>query len=463
LHCFCSKLNKKISDIQAIAEGRSEGIRIAAQSNRKYILSKTAGADVAAAGGVVENEVSNALYAPSDGEFSGQIPNDVISSMYSKGDRNWFCDACFTRNNIQSPRCEVCDARNPQDMVEDVEVPDNLLSENIEVMDASIALRSTNSTNIASDAFDTVDWESQSSASEQETADAQDCDDSLIIFEPLSKSKEPSKLHSDETSVESCADIAIKLASPFIPDDVHQITEEAESFSVGPSNSEAREVYIRAVQTASRLTDWAGRAVHRAVKEHLGESDSGNLLLKNVDKNLAVSVSSTAGTGSSFGSTVESDDNTKPITGRGTQSIASNYEFEISSERSDDIRFKLEEDVSAYDDVASRQLRDKLTRDANVVTNEMVEDVMELLRVVGLPFLVAPSEAEAQCAALERLGLVDGVVTEDSDSFLFGAKRIYKNFFQDNKFVEVRCSSITGSIHLTSHSSCASRCMILRI
>jgi DNA excision repair protein ERCC-5 len=37
-----------------------------------------------------------------------------------------------------------------------------------------------------------------------------------------------------------------------------------------------------------------------------------------------------------------------------------------------------------------------------------------------------------------QLGLVDGVVTEDSDALLFGAATVYKNIFSDKKYVEVR-------------------------
>ena len=35
------------------------------------------------------------------------------------------------------------------------------------------------------------------------------------------------------------------------------------------------------------------------------------------------------------------------------------------------------------------------------------------------------------------MGLVDGIITEDSDVFLFGGKSVYRNIFDDRKFVEV--------------------------
>lgn len=45
-------------------------------------------------------------------------------------------------------------------------------------------------------------------------------------------------------------------------------------------------------------------------------------------------------------------------------------------------------------------------------------------------------EAEAQCAKLAELNLVDGIITDDSDVFLFGGKQCYKNIFNDAKYAE---------------------------
>ncbi|GAA5948833.1 hypothetical protein JCM21900_003443 [Sporobolomyces salmonicolor] len=68
-------------------------------------------------------------------------------------------------------------------------------------------------------------------------------------------------------------------------------------------------------------------------------------------------------------------------------------------------------------------------RNADSVTREM-------LALFGIPWIDAPQEAEAECASLLTRSLVDGIVTDDSDVFLFGGSRIYRNMFNNNTYVE---------------------------
>ncbi|KAF9997284.1 Rad2 nuclease [Modicella reniformis] len=58
------------------------------------------------------------------------------------------------------------------------------------------------------------------------------------------------------------------------------------------------------------------------------------------------------------------------------------------------------------------------------VTPEMAFAVIQALETAQVDFVVAPYEADAQLAYLEKIGLVDGIVTEDSDLLVFGCKKV---------------------------------------
>ncbi|PIA17019.1 PIN domain-like protein, partial [Coemansia reversa NRRL 1564] len=83
-------------------------------------------------------------------------------------------------------------------------------------------------------------------------------------------------------------------------------------------------------------------------------------------------------------------------------------------------------------------------RNASGVEADMVEDIRMLLTLFGVPYVTAPMEAEAQCAALVSSGLVDGMVTDDSDAFLFASSdrtQVYRHFFQKDRYVEMYSSN----------------------
>ncbi len=93
----------------------------------------------------------------------------------------------------------------------------------------------------------------------------------------------------------------------------------------------------------------------------------------------------------------------------------------------------------------------KFAQATSRLKDRMVEDAKRLLKAMGLPYVQAPSEGEAQAAVMAAKGEVWAVASQDHDSLLFGAPTMVKNLTISgrrklpgkNTYVEVHTELIT--------------------
>ena len=71
------------------------------------------------------------------------------------------------------------------------------------------------------------------------------------------------------------------------------------------------------------------------------------------------------------------------------------------------------------------------------VTPEMARHLIEELKKAGIPYVVAPYEADPQLVYLERQGLISGILSEDSDLLVFGAKRLLTKLEPHGQCIEI--------------------------
>ncbi|KAL1867555.1 hypothetical protein VTK73DRAFT_4079 [Phialemonium thermophilum] len=71
------------------------------------------------------------------------------------------------------------------------------------------------------------------------------------------------------------------------------------------------------------------------------------------------------------------------------------------------------------------------------VTPEMARSLIEELKKASIPYVVAPYEADAQLVYLERRGIISGIISEDSDLLVFGAKRLLTKLDPHGQCVEI--------------------------
>ncbi|CAK0884333.1 unnamed protein product [Prorocentrum cordatum] len=95
----------------------------------------------------------------------------------------------------------------------------------------------------------------------------------------------------------------------------------------------------------------------------------------------------------------------------------------------------------------------KSTKLTTRVTKEQNEETKTLLRLMGVPVVEAPSEAEATCAALCRDGKVYAAATEDADCLTFGTKILVRNLMaaesQKKQIMEVHLDRVLEQLNIS--------------
>ncbi|XP_052192120.1 flap endonuclease 1 isoform X2 [Diospyros lotus] len=111
------------------------------------------------------------------------------------------------------------------------------------------------------------------------------------------------------------------------------------------------------------------------------------------------------------------------------------------------------EDLDEALETGNKEDIEKFSKRTVKVTKQHNEDCKKILRLMGVPIIEAPSEAEAQCAALCKSGKVYAVASEDMDSLTFGAPKFLRHLMDPSSkkvpVMEFDISKVLEELNLT--------------
>eukprot|EP01135_Chromosphaera_perkinsii_P007198 Nk52_evm6s745 gene=Nk52_evmTU6s745 len=90
-------------------------------------------------------------------------------------------------------------------------------------------------------------------------------------------------------------------------------------------------------------------------------------------------------------------------------------------------REEAESNLKAAEEAGDQENIDKFSRRLVKVTPQHNEECQKLLKLMGIPYVKAPCEAEAQCAELVKAGKVYATGTEDMDALTFGTNVLLRH------------------------------------
>ncbi|XP_068557537.1 probable flap endonuclease 1 homolog [Cebidichthys violaceus] len=94
--------------------------------------------------------------------------------------------------------------------------------------------------------------------------------------------------------------------------------------------------------------------------------------------------------------------------------------------------------------------------------SSQTRDCLQLLKLLGVPVIQAPGDAEALCARLVREGTVDAVASEDMDTLPFGANIVIRqlNAKRDSEVVEYSLTKLLEKLQIC-HEEFVDLCILL--
>ena len=90
----------------------------------------------------------------------------------------------------------------------------------------------------------------------------------------------------------------------------------------------------------------------------------------------------------------------------------------------------------------------KLSKQVTYVTRSHRKECKYLLKLLGIPVIEAHGEAEATCAALQKINEVNYTFTEDTDALTFGASVVLRSAGKLGKVIEVNLQELLESLEL---------------
>ncbi|XP_078063678.1 flap endonuclease 1, partial [Mustelus asterias] len=90
-------------------------------------------------------------------------------------------------------------------------------------------------------------------------------------------------------------------------------------------------------------------------------------------------------------------------------------------------RAEAEKQLAEAQETGNAENIEKFNKRLVKVTKQHNDECKQLLELMGIPYIEAPCEAEASCAALVKAGKVYAVATEDMDALTFGTSVLLRH------------------------------------